>query len=127
MMGRITWKILFVFSLFLTVYTFFDSSTAPLGGMGYYTLIISYLIAFFDLIVLVGSFGYAFNLLILNRFFWVFTAVAYPVLILTNMIFDFYQGGYLATEMITHSLLVFLLTTVLVLPVVMYINDFKDK
>jgi hypothetical protein len=79
----------------------------------------------FRFFILLGSFGYAFKIKILNSIIWKVTAIAYPLLIILETAFDFYAGGYLVYEMITYSLFVLFLTAILVAPVIMYIDDFK--
>jgi membrane glycosyltransferase len=75
--------------------------------------------------VLLGSFGYAFKIKTLNAQVWQVTIVIYPLLVVLETVFDFYTGGYVINEMITHSLLVILLTSILLAPVIMYLDDFN--
>ncbi|AQP98417.1 hypothetical protein B0W48_00580 [Pseudoalteromonas aliena] len=52
----------------------------------------------FDFFILLVSFGYAFKIKILNSIIWKITAIAYPLLIVLEAVFDFYAGGYIVYE-----------------------------
>ena len=125
MKDRFLWKVIFVFSVLLTIYTININLKMPIVEGGYRPDFITYGLMFFDFFILLGSFGYAFKIKIFNSKVWKVTIVMYPLLILLETLFDFYAGGYVIYEMITHSLLVLFLTCLLVAPVIMYLNDFK--
>ena len=122
---RIRWKIIFIFSLLLTIYTLNQNFKMPVTDSGGHPDFVAYGVLLFDFLVLLGSFGYAFKLKLLNSQIWKVTLVMYPLFILLETVFDFYAGGYIAFEVFTHSLLVLFLTCLLISPIIMYLNDFK--
>ncbi len=123
--NRLLWKVIFVFSLLLTIYTFNQNIIMPVIEGDARPHLITYGLLLFDFLVLLGSFGYAFKIKTLNAQVWQVTIVIYPLLVVLETVFDFYTGGYVINEMITHSLLVIVLTSVLLAPVIMYLNDYK--
>ncbi len=125
MKDRFIWKVIFVCSLLLTIYTFNHNINMPVIEGDARPNFITYGLLLFDFLVLLGSFGYAFKNKTLNAQVWQVTIVIYPLLIVLETVFDFYAGGYVINEMITHSLLVILLTSILLAPVIMYLDDFK--
>ncbi len=125
MKDRLVWKVIFIFSFLLTIYTINTNLKMPIIEGESRPDFITYGLLFFDFFILLGSFGYAFKIKTLNSKVWKVTIVMFPLLILLETLFDFYAGGYVVYEMITHSLLVFFLTCLLVAPVIMYLNDFK--
>lgn len=92
---------------------------------GDYSNFILYGLILFDFLILIGGFGYAFKIKIWNAYIWKVTLVIYPLLIIFDTVYDFYQGGYTVFEMFTHSLFVVFLTCIFMAPVIMYLKDFK--
>ncbi|TMO03329.1 hypothetical protein [Pseudoalteromonas sp. S558] len=125
MKDRLLWKLIFVLSLLLTIYSINNNLKMPVIEGNEKSNLIMCGLFLFDFFILLGSFGYAFKIKILNSIIWKITAIAYPLLIILETISDFYAGGYLVYEMITYSLFVLFLTAILVAPVIMYIDDFK--
>ena len=125
MNSRIIWKFVFFLSLMLTIYTINGNLKMPVDTGEIRPSVISYGVLIFDLLILIGGFGYAFKIKMLKPSVWKVTAVMYPLFILLETAFDFYAGGYVMFEMVSHFLFVFLLTSLFVAPVVMYLDDFK--
>ena len=59
---RIRWKIIFIFSLLLTIYTLNQNFNMPVTDSGGHPDLVAYGVLLFDFLVLLGSFGYAFKL-----------------------------------------------------------------
>ena len=126
MKDRLLWKLIFVLSLLLTIYSINNNLKMPVIEGNEKSNLIMCGLFLFDFFILLGSFGYAFKIKILNSIIWKITAIAYPLLIILETFFDFYAGGYSVYEMITYSLFVLFLTCILVAPVIMYIDDFEE-
>ena len=109
----------------MTLSTFYNNVNTPAELVPAHPTWVALGLVIFDILIVLGSFGYAFHHKLLSAKIWQITVIAYPVFIAMEIFFDFSAGGYTIADMFVHSLLVFMLTSVFVAPVLLYLSEFK--
>ena len=127
MKNRLIWKFIFLLSLLLTLNTLNQNLKMPNEVLVNHPDFVAYGLLLFDCFVVIGSFGYAFNVKILYASVWKLTAIFYPLFLIIEAALEFLAGGYTIYEMFTHSLLMCLLTGLFIAPIIMYLDDFKTS
>ena len=126
----IKWKIMFFLVLLLGIYSIFEAITVPEIIAPTHLPILSYSLLFFDFMILLGIYNYAFRKKIINiKIVWEILILLFYVVNILAVGFEFYNrfDGYEVDEMVQIAILKIFIVVFMSYPAYLYCKHDLSK